>query len=110
MEIDIQKTILAELSVYRKKRKVVAYLWVISFFILGLSFVFESISRKLSIPAFIVGSIFFIFWLIKLNINCRIKCPRCGNTFCMKKFHIWCWTKRCLHCNLDLNATELSEL
>jgi hypothetical protein len=109
MEIDIEREILDKLSEYRKKRKATAYLGATLPFLFGLGFLFEQISLGLSRFVFIVAALLFILWLIRINLNCYKKCPRCGKKYCMNGLFIWCWSKKCLHCDLELSSTELGK-
>lgn len=109
MKNDIDQ-ILHRLQIFRKKRKKAVFLFIGSLAIIGISFYLEPISIKLSVPAFIVGSIVFTFWLIALNINCRTKCPRCETTYCLKGFYYRPFARKCCNCGLNLNAIEASDL
>lgn len=110
MNTNIDQTILIKLSDYRKKRRSAVYLGISIPVIFGLGFIFELFWINLSKLVFIIGAICFVLWIIKVNLNCYKKCPRCGRRFCMKGLYIWCWPQRCIHCEPDLKATELSEL
>jgi len=87
---------------YPKKRRSVIYLVLISIVMFAISILTESISNKISIPFFVIGFILFLSSLVFININCRIKCPRCGVTFCLKGFYYNPFTQRCANCGLYL--------
>lgn len=110
MEDTVEKHILQKLSEYRKKRKTTAYLGICSPILFSLGFLFEQLSPALSRIVFIAAAFIFIFWVVRVNINCYRKCPRCGAKYCMKGIAIWCWTRRCFHCGLSIDAEEKSQL
>ena len=71
MEKDIENDVLAKLSEYRKKRLSTVYIGISVPVLFGFGFLFEQASLGLSRFVFIVATLLFIFWLIRVNINCQ---------------------------------------
>ena len=59
-----------------------------------------------------IDSFMFIYMALwsafALNMSTR-KCPACGRQFFVKVIFLNLLTKRCVHCGLDLDATENSD-
>ena len=102
--------ILDDLSRYRTRRKIAAYLLPVVILLFGLLFIFENLSRVLTVTTGVIGLILMFLYTVLVNLNCFKKCPRCGKRFCKDGAYIWCWAKKCLHCNLDLKAVKSTEL
>jgi len=108
--MDEKTHILDDLSRYRRRRKIAAYLLPVVILLFIFTFIFENYNRFLAVTTGTLGAVAMLIFTILVNWNCFKKCPRCGKRFCKDGAYIWCWSKKCLHCSLDLKAGDLTEL
>jgi hypothetical protein len=95
---------------YRKRRNV-SLLSFLGFppFVVAFSLVAERLFRT-PMPVFVFAFGWIILAVIAGNWFIRFPCPRCGNPFFAdsKWWGYNTFTRRCLHCKLPLNASNVS--